>query len=131
MVDKKNSKNIVKDYLSEERKEKIKEHLKTRAKIFGDFRDFLREYQILALAIAFIMGAAANSLVKSLVDNIIMPLITPALPKGQWESAVLTMGTIQIKWGLFISELLHFLILAIVVFFIAKFIMREEKVKKK
>ncbi len=96
-----------------------------------EFKDFLKEYAILAMALAFIMGAAAKDLMKSLVDNIVMPLIVPITPKGGWEQAVFAFGPIEIKWGLFISALLNFIILAVVVFLIAKKILKEEKVKKK
>lgn len=47
---------------------------------YKEFMDFLNEYKIAGLAIAFIMGVAATSLVKSLVDNIIMPTVTPFIP---------------------------------------------------
>lgn len=96
-----------------------------------EFLEFLKEYKVIALAIAFIIGAAATTLVKSLVDNIIMPLITPMIPGGAWKTAVFTMGPIVISWGAFLGELLNFVIIALVVFLIAKKIMKEEKVSKK
>ena len=49
-------------------------------KMCKEFMDFLKEYKVIPLAVAFIMGAAATALVKSLVDNVIMPLITPFVP---------------------------------------------------
>lgn len=119
---------------SKSRKERIialHEKVKKRGKIIGEFKDFLREYKILALAIAFIMGVAANSLIKSLVDNIIMPVLTFFIPDGAWQTATLTMGSIVIKWGAFLGEFINFVILAFVIFLIAKFVMKEEKVGKK
>jgi large conductance mechanosensitive channel len=124
MIEKKNIFSYVK---SKEHQELIKESIKKRTRIFGEFREFLKKYNILALAIAFVLGAAANTLVKSLVDNIIMPLITPAIPNGKWEEAMFNIGTIQIKWGPVLSELIHFLILAWIIFLIIKFVDREEK----
>lgn len=96
-----------------------------------EFMEFLREYKVIALAVAFIMGVAATSLVKSLVDNIIMPIITPFIPGGAWRTATFTLGPIAIGWGPFLSELINFVIIAAVVFIIAKRVMREEKVAKK
>ena len=100
-------------------------------KIMKEFMDFLKEYKIVGLAIAFVMGAAATALVKSLVDNIIMPMVTPFIPGGAWKTATLSLGPFVIGWGPFLGELINFTIIAFVVFFIAKAIMREEKVSKK
>ncbi|MBU5678595.1 MAG: MscL family protein [Candidatus Aenigmarchaeota archaeon] len=91
----------------------------------------LKEYKVIALAIAFIIGAASTTLVKSLVDNIIMPVITPFIPGGAWRTATLTIGPIVISWGAFLADLINFVIIALVVFLIAKKIMKEEKVSKK
>ncbi len=79
---------------------------------------------------AFIMGTASTDLVKSLVNNIIMPFIAP-LAKGGWKEAVLSIGPIAIPWGSFLADLLNFVILAFVVFFIAKKFFKEAKVEKK
>jgi large conductance mechanosensitive channel len=99
--------------------------------IMQEFREFLMEYKVIGLAVAFIMGAAATTLVQSLVNNIIMPLITPFVPNGEWQTATLALGPIILKWGAFLSSLINFVILAFVVFMIAKYVMKEEKVGKK
>lgn len=99
--------------------------------IFKEFIDFLKEYKVVGLAIAFIIGAASTTLVKSLVNNIIMPMITPFLPAGAWRTATFSLGPIKIGWGEFTAELINFIIIAIVVFIIAKAILREQKVTKK
>jgi len=96
-----------------------------------EFKDFLKEYKIVGLAIAFIMGAAATTLVQALVKNIVMPLITPFIPNGAWETATLAMGPVVIGWGAFLGAAINFIVLALVVFFIAKFFLKEEKVTKK
>jgi large conductance mechanosensitive channel len=95
-----------------------------------EFMEFLREYKIIALAIAFIMGVAATALIKSLVDNIIMPIITPFIPGGGWKTATFSLGPIVISWGAFLAEVINFTIIAVVVFLIAKKIMKQEKVSK-
>ncbi|MDD5178490.1 MAG: MscL family protein [Candidatus Nanoarchaeia archaeon] len=93
-----------------------------------EFMEFLKEYKVVALAIAFIMGVAATALIKSLVDNVIMPVITPFIPGGAWKTATFVLGPITIGWGSFFGELINFVIIAFVVFMIAKKIMKEEKV---
>lgn len=90
--------------------------------------EFLNEYKVIGLAIAFILGAAATSLVKSLVNDIIMPIITVFLPAGLAGRLRRSLGPIVIGWGAFLSELINFIIIAFVVFLIAKKILKEEKV---
>jgi large conductance mechanosensitive channel len=100
-------------------------------RVVGEFRDFLKEYKVVGLAVAFIMGVAATALVQSLVNNIIMPLITPFMPAGGWQTAVLAIGPIKLGWGAFLAAVINFVILAFCVFLIAKYVMKEEKVTKK
>ncbi len=97
----------------------------------SEFRDFLKEYKVMGLAIAFIMALAANTLVKSLVDNIIMPLVSPLIPGGAWQTATWTIGPFAIGWGPFLAALINFVILAFTVFLIVKFALKEDKPKKK
>ena len=97
-----------------------------------EFKDFLKEYKVIGLAIAVIMAFAANTLVKSLVDNIVMPFITPFIPGGAWQTAVFNIWVWKgIGWGPFLAALIYFIIIAWVIFLIAKFMLREEKVTKK
>ena len=103
---------------------------------WDDFREFLKEYKIMSVAIGFIMGVATNELVKSFVDNIFMPLLDPLINDGTWETATWSIGPFNIGWGAFLSELLHWLIIALVVFLVIKKLVRDsiifrEKEKKK
>ena len=99
--------------------------------VISEFKDFLKEYKVIGLAVAFIMGAAVTDVVKSLVGDIIMPAITPFIPGGAWREATLNIGPIVMKWGSFLGALINFVIIAAVVFFMAKKVLGEEKVTKK
>jgi large conductance mechanosensitive channel len=99
--------------------------------VLSEFLDFMREYKILTMAIAFIMGVAATGLVKSFVDNLIMPWVNALTPTGDWKEAVLSIGPVSLGIGPFAAELINFIIIALVVFLIAKYIMKEELVTKK
>jgi len=99
--------------------------------ILGEFKEFLKEYKVIGLAVGFIIGAAATTLVQSLVNNIIMPIVTPFIPGGEWQTAKLTIGKVVIGWGGFVGALINFIILALVVFMVAKYLFKEEKVGKK
>jgi large conductance mechanosensitive channel len=95
-----------------------------------EFNEFLREYKIVPLAIAFIIGVAATALVQSFVNNFVMPIITPFIPGGAWQTAVWNLGPIVISWGALLSSIINFIIIAFVVFFAAKYLLKQEKVSK-
>lgn len=99
--------------------------------LLKEFKEFLEEYKVMGVAIGIVMGLATVALVNSLVNNIIMPIITPFIPGGAWQTATLTLGPIVIGLGAFLGALINFLIIAWVVFIIAKKFMKEEKVTKK
>jgi large conductance mechanosensitive channel len=85
----------------------------------------------MGLAVAFIIGVAATALVTALVKDLIMPIIGALIPCGDWQNSVLTIASMKFMWGDFLAQLINFLIVAFVVFLIAKFVMGEEKVTKK
>ena len=105
--------------------------VKEMKKLLIEFKEFLKEYKVTGLAIAFIIGVASAALIKSLVNDIIMPLITPFIPGGAWQSATVAFGPIVLRLGSFGGELLNFIVIAFVVFLIAKMLLKEEKVSKK
>lgn len=96
-----------------------------------EFLVFLKEYKVVSLATAFVMGAASTSLVNSLVKDVLMPLVTPIFTTEAWKQAVLRIGPINIALGSFLAELVNFLILALIVFIVAKKILKMEADEKK
>jgi large conductance mechanosensitive channel len=52
-------------------------------------------------------------------------------PSGDWKEAVLSVGPVNLGIGPFAAECINFIIIALVVFMIAKYVMKEEKVEKK
>lgn len=100
--------------------------------LLEEFKQFLDEYKVMGLAIAFIIGAALTTLVQSLVNDIIMPVISPALSAtGDWKASVFQVGPVTLRWGSFLSAVINFVIIAFVIFMMAKFILKEMKVTKK
>ena len=77
--------------------------------LMKEFKEFLNEYKVTGLAIAFIIGVAATALIKSLVDNIVMPTITPMIPGGMWKTYILTLGPFNWGIGAFIGEVINFI----------------------
>lgn len=98
--------------------------------LLKDFLTFLKEYKVAALAIAFVMGTATDTLVKSIVNNLIMPFFNPLLNTG-WRESVVAIGPFEFGLGAFIGDALHFMILAFVIFVVVKRIMKLEIVPGK
>ncbi len=101
------------------------------SKLWGEFKDFLKEYKVIPLVVAFIIGLAATALIQSVVNNLIMPVITPFVPGGAWQTATFSIGPIVIGWGALLGAIINFIIIALVVFMIAKAFFKEQKVTKK
>ena len=121
---KEEEKQIVKKEIDKEEKRVIKKYT-------SEFKSFLNEYTIVGMAIGIIMGGATKELVNSLVKDIVMPFIVPVIPGESWREAAFSIGSITIQWGSFLSAIINFVILALIVFIIAKKVLKEEKVKKR
>ena len=81
------------------------------------FIDFIREKGVVGLAVGFILGGAVSKTVSSLVENIVNPLIGVILGKVDLSDKVLTIGAVSLKYGAFISTVVDFIIIALVVYF--------------
>ncbi len=93
----------------------------------GEFMKFLKEYGVIGLAIGVIIGSKAGELVKSIVDGLLMPVIGLVLPSGDWQKLVV--GPFQV--GVVLAALVNFVIVAYLVFWFSKKVLREETVAKK
>ncbi len=99
--------------------------------VMSEFSDFLKKYQVLGLAVAFIIGAAATKLVTALVNDVVMPIVAVLVPGGEWRTAILQMGPVKILLGDFVGAIIDFLIIALVVFLIVKWMMKEDATQKR
>lgn len=95
-----------------------------------EFVDFLMKYQVIGLAVAFIIGAAATKMVTAMVNDIIMPIVAVLVPGGEWRTSELVVGPIKFLLGDFVGAIIDFVIVALVVFLIVKFVMRGDTTKK-
>ena len=85
--------------------------------MWNEFRSFLEQYKVLGLAVGFIMGLYLGNLVKALVTDLVLPIVSYALPKG---SNINTYMVGPFGLGDFTNNLLTFLIVALVIFLIVK-----------
>ena len=100
----------------------------------GEFKAFLTKSNALALAIGVIIGASLGAVVNSLVNDIIMPPIGYALSGVNFEDIkwVLKPGDggdprteVAVRFGAFLLTLITFVLVALIVFWIAKLFIRE------
>ena len=98
--------------------------------LLREFVAFLKEYKVVSLAVAFVVGTASTNLVDSLVRNIILPLATPLQAAETWDKAVFSFGPVTLTYGAFLDELINFIILALLVFLLARQLLKLEKAQK-
>ncbi len=94
-----------------------------------EFKEFAVKGNVVDLAVAVIIGAAFGKIISSLVDDIITPaLLTPALDAANLKDLdqLVIPGT-AIKYGNFLSQVLTFIIIALVLFIIIKAVNSTKK----
>jgi large conductance mechanosensitive channel len=95
-----------------------------------EFMDFLQKYQVIGLAVAVVIGTAATKLVNSTVTDIIMPIVAVVTPSGSWQTSILEIGPLKFLIGDYISAIIDFVIIALVIFLTVKYIMKDDTSKK-
>jgi large conductance mechanosensitive channel len=92
--------------------------------VWAEFREFIGKAGVLGLAVGFIMGTYVGKVVSALVQDIIMPIPGAFLPGGNWQKAVVSIPIdqgINFAIGDFVSVIIDFMIVSVVIFFIAKY----------
>ena len=96
-----------------------------------EFIDFLKQYGVIGLAIAVIIGGKLNEFITSLVQDLLMPLLfQPALRAAQVDD-IRKLSFHGILYGKVLGSAIDFVIVAFVVFLIAKQVLKEQTVVKK
>jgi large conductance mechanosensitive channel len=107
--------------------------------MFKEFKEFIMRGNVLDLAVAFIMGGAFGGIVKSLVDDVIMPPIGLALGNVDFSNLFVLLkegakaappyatlaeakaaGAVTMNYGLFVNSVIGFVIVALAVFFLVR-----------
>src|SRR5450432_2458435 len=92
-----------------------------------EFKDFVMRGNVLDLAVAVVIGAAFTAIVSSLVDNIITPLLlAPALKAANLQD-IEKLAWGAVKYGLFLSAIIKFVIIAFILFIIVKAVKSLER----
>ena len=98
-----------------------------RARVTGfvrDFQAFILKGNVVELAIAVIIGGAFSKIVGSFVNDLVMPLVNPLIPGGDWRAAVIGPG---VKIGSFAGAVVDFLIIAFVLYLAIRAIERFKR----
>jgi large conductance mechanosensitive channel len=111
--------------------------------MWKEFRDFITKGNLVEIAVAFVVGAAFGALVKSFLDDLIMPLVGKAAGNVDFANLYINLsgqsyasataarqaGAAAIYYGSFIIVLVTFLIVAFVVFLVMKALLRARRPK--
>lgn len=109
--------------------------------MWNDFKAFIARGNVLDLAIAVIIGAAFGAIVKTFTDGIIMPFVGLLTGGVDFKNKVINLGTMPvttgreieaaiaakeplIMYGQLINDIISFLIVAVVMFFLARYAVR-------
>jgi large conductance mechanosensitive channel len=89
--------------------------------MIAEFKAFIMQYKVMGLAVAFILGLYLGALVSSLVKDLVMPLIGLAVPGlSDLASLTVTINNQIFGVGNFISAVIVFIVVALVIFLIVK-----------
>lgn len=114
-------------------------------KILNEFKKFISKGNVVDLAVGVVVGGAFSKIVSSLVNDIIMPLIGVIIGGIDFTNLSLKVGEATINYGMFIQNIIDFLIISFCIFLVVKAlntlddmtkkklekIKKEEKVEKK
>ena len=88
-------------------------------KFFDEFKEFISKGNVLDMAVGVIIGGAFKAIVDSLVNDILTPIIG-LLFDANFENLTAQIGNVTLTYGNFLSAILNFLIMALVLFMIVK-----------
>jgi large conductance mechanosensitive channel protein len=125
------------DEYHEELVRKYKESGGIKKQFYG-FMEFVREQGVVGLAVGLTLGTAVTVFVKSIVDNIVNPLIGAALPGGTDLSTKFVCLTSEngecinkLSWGAVLSSFISFIVIAAIVYLIIRGLKLDRLDKKK
>lgn len=100
-------------------------------KFVSEFKEFALKGNVIDLAVGVIIGAAFKAIVDSLVNDIVMPLIGLITGGMNFNEKTFQVGEATVAYGNFISAILNFFIMAIVIFCFVKAINKAKNAVKK
>ena len=96
-----------------------------------EFKEFISKGNVVDLAVGVIIGGAFGKIVTSLVNDVLMPAIGIVLGGVDFSKLTLNVGDAKIAYGMFIQNIIDFLIIAFCVFIFVKVVNKLSNLKKK
>jgi len=91
---------------------------------FKEFKQFIEQGRTLDLAIAVVMGGAFNAIINSFVNDLIMPLLSLIIRGTKFSDLYIALGSgenaARLTYGNLIGAVVHFILIAIVIFLLVK-----------
>jgi large conductance mechanosensitive channel len=88
--------------------------------LWSDFKKFLMQGDLVAIAVAFILGAAFKAVVDSLVADVFTPVIGGIFGSTDFGGLTIDIGDIRIGYGAFLNAVISFVIIGLTLFVIVK-----------
>ena len=95
--------------------------------LLNDFKKFVTRKNVIDLAVAVIMGAAATNIIQSFVKDIFSPILGIFLGGVDFSNLSITFGNAAIRYGSFLQAIINFIIIAFVVFLIIQAIQQIQR----
>ena len=92
-----------------------------------EFKEFATKGNIMDLAVGVVIGGAFQSIINSLVSDIIMPIVSILTGKVDFSDMMFTVGDASIKYGNFITAIVNFLIIAFSIFLVITYLNKFNK----
>lgn len=89
-------------------------------KLIKEFKEFAMKGNVMDMAVGLVIGGAFQSIIKSLVEDIIMPFTALFTGSVDYTNWVIQISSAQIRIGSFVTALINFLILALSIFLALK-----------
>ena len=102
-----------------------------KSKFLADFKAFAMRGNVIDMAVGVIIGSAFGKIVSSIVDDILMPLIGVIIGGLDFSNLTIKVSDATIRYGVFIQNVIDFLIVAACIFFMIKIINRITKKEEK
>ena len=96
--------------------------------MFKEFKEFISKGNVLDLAVGVIIGGACGKIVTSLVDDIIMPIVGLIIGGINFSGLSFKIGDATVKYGMFIQNIVNFLIIAFSIFLVIKAVNKMRRI---
>ena len=95
-----------------------------------EFKEFAMKGNVMDMAVGVIIGGAFGKIVSSLVDNVLMPLVGLVTGGVNFTELAVKVGDAELKYGIFIQNVVDFLIVAFCIFLMLKGINKLNRKKE-